>query len=311
MSKIKNLSCLVLLLLIYGETHGQMTLRQNGTYPSYFQAKDLNVINGSTAPNGGSSTSMSVFGIDIQTDWNGYPTLNAPSGVGYGVGFTIDNSYSIGDSTDAFAMQFVGSTDEKSLFYRFNTNAYEGGSTSYNGWGSWYKIWTSGDDGAGSGLDADLIRGQSPQWTTTGSTIYSTNAGNVLIGKTSQTNSSYKLDVNGNIRANQVTVNATGADYVFDSTYYLPSIDSLSEYIKAHHHLPGIPSAKEMQNNGMNVGDAYTKLLGKVEEMTRYMIVQENKIHIQQENLAKLKDLMQKQNNLLKKLEKRISPSEQ
>lgn len=96
--------------------------------------------------------------------------------------------------------------------------------------------------------------------------------GNVLIGKTSQTNSSYKLDVNGNIRANQVTVNATGADYVFDPEYKLPSIDSLSEYIKIHHHLPGIPSAEEMRQNGMNVGEVYMKLLEKVEEMTLYTI---------------------------------------
>jgi hypothetical protein len=101
--------------------------------------------------------------------------------------------------------------------------------------------------------------------------------GNVLIGKTSQTNTSYKLDVNGNIRANQVTVNATGADYLFDENYKLLSLDSLNAYIKAHHHLPGIPSAKEMQQNGMNVGDAYTKLLAKVEEMTEYMI-RENQI---------------------------------
>ncbi|TAM96466.1 MAG: hypothetical protein EPN39_13620 [Chitinophagaceae bacterium] len=149
------------------------------------------------------------------------------------------------------------------IWYRF---------LSSSGYTSWFQLWNSADDGAGSGLDADLIRGQPPQWTTTGSTIYSTNAGNVLIGKTSQTNTSYKLDVNGNIRANQVTVNATGADYVFDPTYHLPSINSLSEYIKAHHHLPGIPSAKEMQNNGMNMGATETALLKKIEELTLYIV---------------------------------------
>lgn len=111
---------------------------------------------------------------------------------------------------------------------------------------------------------------------------------NVLIGKTSQTNTSYKLDVNGNIRANQVTVNATGADYVFDSTYHLPSIDSLNDYIKAHHHLPGIPSAKEMQKNGMNLGDAYTNLLGKVEEMTKYIIMEDSMIKKQQSEIQRL-----------------------
>lgn len=103
--------------------------------------------------------------------------------------------------------------------------------------------------------------------------------GNVLIGKTSQTNTSYKLDVNGNIRANQVTVNATGADYVFNPNYNLPSLDSLSEYIRVHHHLSGIPSAKEMQKDGMNVGEAYTKLLQKVEEMTIYLVKLQNEVN--------------------------------
>ncbi|TAN15356.1 MAG: hypothetical protein EPN37_09555 [Chitinophagaceae bacterium] len=95
---------------------------------------------------------------------------------------------------------------------------------------------------------------------------------NVLIGKTSQTNTSYKLDVNGNIRANQVTVNATGADYVFDPNYKLSSLDSLNNYIRLHHHLPGIPSAKEMQKSGMNVGVTETVLLKKIEELTLYVV---------------------------------------
>jgi hypothetical protein len=43
----------------------------------------------------------------------------------------------------------------------------------------------------------------------------------VLIGKTSQTNLAYKLDVNGNIRANKIVVNTTGADFVFDPGYHL------------------------------------------------------------------------------------------
>lgn len=275
--KIKNLIYLTPFLLVYGFSYGQQTLRQNGSYPDYFQAKDLNVINGSTAPNGGNSTSMSVFGIDLFTDWSGYPTLNAPLGVGYGVGFTIDNSYSIGNNTDAFAMQFVGSTDEKSLFYRFNASAYQGGSNSYNGWGSWYKIWTSGNDGAGSGLDADLIRGQAPQWTTDGATIYSINSGNVLIGKTTQTNSSYKLEVEGNIRANQVTVNVTGADYVFDTAYQIISIDQLQKYIHTYHHLPGIASAKQMQTEGVDLGQNQMTLLRKIEELTLYVIAEDKK----------------------------------
>ena len=69
---------------------------------------------------------------------------------------------------------------------------------------------------------------------------YLTVSGNFLIGKTSQTNSSYKLNVNGDARANKLVVNTTGADYVFDSSYRLLVTDSLESFIKKNHHLPGV-----------------------------------------------------------------------
>jgi hypothetical protein len=103
-------------------------------------------------------------------------------------------------------------------------------------------------------------------------------SGSVLIGKTSQTNTGYKLDVNGNVRANQVTVNTSGADYVFNRKYKLPAIDSLSNYIKTNHHLPGIPSAKAMENKGMNIGTSYTQLLEKIEETILYVVKLQHEI---------------------------------
>lgn len=47
----------------------------------------------------------------------------------------------------------------------------------------------------------------------------------------------------------------TGSDYVFDSTYHLPSIDSLRDFIKEHHHLPEIPLAQELKNFGVDIGE--------------------------------------------------------
>ena len=97
-------------------------------------------------------------------------------------------------------------------------------------------------------------------------------SGNILLGKTTQTNTSYKLYVNGNIRANQVTVNATGADYVFDPIYHIRSIDSLNNYIQAYHHLPGISTAGQMQKEGNNLGVTQIKILQNEEEMALYII---------------------------------------
>lgn len=129
-------------------------------------------------------------------------------------------------------------------------------------------------------------------------------AGNVLIGKTaSNSGTNYMLDVNGNIRANKIVVNTTGADFVFEPNYALPSLQSVESFIKKYHHLPGIISASEMQSNGLDVGEHQTNLLQKTEELTLYTIEQNKKI----EELKKIvsgqnKELEEKKSeiNLLK-----------
>jgi len=113
--------------------------------------------------------------------------------------------------------------------------------------------------------------------------------GNVLIGKKTQVNSAYRLDVNGIVRATQVVVNTTGADFVFDSTYHLPSLPATEKYILANHHLPDIAPAAQMQQQGVDLGDNQTKLLQKIEELTLYMIEQQKQIESLQSQLTELK----------------------
>ncbi|MDB5156710.1 MAG: hypothetical protein JWR50_1417 [Mucilaginibacter sp.] len=124
---------------------------------------------------------------------------------------------------------------------------------------------------------------------TQGSEAMRINYGNLLIGKTSQTNSSYKLDVAGNVRSNQIVVNTTGADFVFEPAYKLPSLANVKEYIDKNHHLPGIASAKEMQSDGLDVGNTETKLLQKVEELTLYLIDKDKQLAKQQKQIEQLK----------------------
>lgn len=127
--------------------------------------------------------------------------------------------------------------------------------------------------------------------------------GNVLIGKTSQANTGYKLDVNGTARMNQVVVNATGADYVFDKAYDLPALPDLERYVRREHHLPGIPTAAEMQKDGVDLGSNQIKLLAKVEELTLYVIGQDKEIkRLRQEN-QQLQDIKER----LARLEQYIS----
>ena len=123
--------------------------------------------------------------------------------------------------------------------------------------------------------------------------------GNAAFG--GNTASNYKLDVYGNLRANEVVVNTTGADYVFDTAYRLPSLESLDKYIHAHHHLPDIAPASQMQEQGVSVGENQTLLLKKIEELSLYIIAQDKKsdelslyIIEQDKKMAKMQDELDK-----------------
>lgn len=96
-------------------------------------------------------------------------------------------------------------------------------------------------------------------------------SGNVGIGNT---NPDAKLTVSGQVHAQEVkvTVNAPGPDYVFEKDYALPSLDQIKVYIEENKHLPEVPSAKEMEKNGVQLGEMNMLLLKKIEELTLYAI---------------------------------------
>jgi hypothetical protein len=101
-------------------------------------------------------------------------------------------------------------------------------------------------------------------------------AGNVGIGA-GATNPVHPLQVAGTIGAQEVIVSSTGADYVFAPNYYLKPLTEVARYIEANHHLPDIPSADEVKQKGIGVGEMESKLLAKIEELTLHMIRSEER----------------------------------
>lgn len=68
-------------------------------------------------------------------------------------------------------------------------------------------------------------------------------------------------------------------DYVFEKEYELPSLYQVEEFIKENGHLENIPSAAEVSENGISLGEMNAKLLEKIEELTLYVIQQQKQIN--------------------------------
>lgn len=68
------------------------------------------------------------------------------------------------------------------------------------------------------------------------------------------------------------------SDYVFAEDYRLAPLSEIEAHIKEKKHLPGIPSAAEVADRGVNVGDMQARLLAKIEELTLHQIAQDKRI---------------------------------
>lgn len=93
------------------------------------------------------------------------------------------------------------------------------------------------------------------------------------------------------IRAKEMNVEMNqAADYVFDENYDLKSLDEVESYVKQNKHLPGVPSADEFSDKGMNVSQMSNLLLEKVEELTLHMIQMRKEMDMLKEENSSLKE---------------------
>lgn len=110
----------------------------------------------------------------------------------------------------------------------------------------------------------------------------------------------YNLFVKGGILTEEVRVNiqSTWADYVFAKEYKLIALNEVENFINTNGHLPNVPSAKEVKENGIELGDMSRIQQEKIEELTLY-IIEQNKINEKQnQEIEELKLLV---NNLVEK----------
>lgn len=153
-----------------------------------------------------------------------------------------------------------------------------------------FRIGTDYDGHLGTGTYRDIEFGRS------GFAPYLVikDGGNVGIGTTAP--GSNKLAVEGTIgaRAVKVTLTSPWPDYVFTEKYSQISLANLEAFIAINKHLPNIPTANEVNRDGVDLGQMTTKLLEKIEELTMYVVELKKENDKNSEELRKLHEALAK-----------------
>ena len=207
-----------------------------------------------------SVTASNLTNTSFTLNWSGATDNIAVTGYKIYNGSTL-----IATLGDVNSYEVTGLTENTQYFFRMRSLDAAFNESEYNTTTLNITTEVSGGGGnTGGGNDTTSM------WSLLNSNVYYTE-GNVGIGTTTPDQA---LTVKGQIHAEEVKIDLSvpAPDYVFKSDYDLISLRQVQEYIHKHGHLPNIPSAKEMETNGVALGDMEMKLLEKIEELTLYMI---------------------------------------
>ncbi|MEK7257708.1 MAG: hypothetical protein AAB316_23325, partial [Bacteroidota bacterium] len=105
----------------------------------------------------------------------------------------------------------------------------------------------------------------------------------------------YLLAVDGRIIAEEVRVELSGdwPDYVFQPGHQLPTLPEVKAFTEANHHLPGIPSAAEVDEKGLHVGEMQTKMMVKLEELYLHVIQMNERVEVLEKENAALRQALE------------------
>lgn len=184
---------------------------------------------------------------------------------------TNDGFMGIGTSTPTNLLHLNGAHAQLRIKNTTSTRSWDVAVTG-SGWASPVDTFVIMPDNVGSSLNAPFAI---------------TSSGHIGMGTVNP--GDYRLAVNGKIRATEIKVDTGWADFVFEDDYELRSLSEVESFIEENGHLPEIPSAEEVEAEGVSLGEMDSKLLQKIEELTLYMIEMEKRNARLEEEVAALK----------------------
>jgi len=241
------------------------------SYGSSYAGGTYNRANGASIHTTSSSGSQAGLAIAARHS-SGYVTFHS-GGDTERMRIASDGNIGIGITTPENPLQINGSVSELNLLVK-NTGS-NGARTYLTSFAGKSSIQTDKDF---------TIRNNQNGWQ---DRFILTYAGDVGIGTSTP---DAKLAVKGQVHAQEVKVDLNVGivpDYVFDKSYNLLSLDQIKSYIEVNSHLPEIASAKDMEANGLNLGEMNMLLLKKVEELTLYLLQQKEQIDLLEEENRK------------------------
>jgi len=183
-----------------------------------------------------------------------------------GTYLTTNKNVTIGTNTDLYSFHVA---KQQQKWQGFFSNANGGvGSRVYlshgEGYGMFIKTYTSGGEYS---LKMQSSNGDTNNFYNNGNVELGL-VGNVGIGTT---NPQHKLDVCGVVRAEEILVEDSWCDYVFEPDYCLTTLEEEEDFIKLYGHLSNFESAKDM-NGKINVNDIFKRQQIQIEENVLHLI---------------------------------------
>jgi len=257
-----------------GTNYGVYSLAKNGTnnYAGFFKGR-VQVEANSTGTDNTSTVFRSVVTHNVSSDTYAVEGVSVPT-PGYGIGVKGEGGY-MGVYGFSNATTYAG--------YGYGLYGYATGTA-----GTRYGVYGSAFNSGG--INSIGVYGYGGGATTNWAGYFD---GDVYVSSdvriaTTTAATGYALSVNGKIACEELLIDDSGfwPDYVFGKDYKLMSIDEFAKSINENNHLPGMPSAREIEEKGgYHVGEIQKKTLEKVEELSLYIIELNNRMKaLEQEN---------------------------